>query len=360
MIRVLHCLNSIDMGGAETFIMNIYRNINREKVQFDFLVRKRTHNKNIEEIKRLGGKIYVCSEFPKHFYRNYKEVKRFFDRHKEYDVIHVHANALIYIFPFIVAKKNNVKKRILHSHNTKAANKIYTPIHYLNRGLSDKYLTDRWACSDGAGKWMFGKRNYTVFNNAIDFRKYRFNEDVRVRKRNELGIRDELVIACVGRLEKQKNYFFMLQVMEKYIKLNKKCILLIIGDGSQKNIIAKEMRSKKINSSIKLLGKREDVKELLFAADIFAMPSLYEGLPFALIEAQASGLKCLISDKITDEAIITDNVCKLSIDNGVNPWVAELDRIKKKCQHTDEYTNICKSGFDIKKVSKTIEKMYLK
>ncbi|WP_010200274.1 glycosyltransferase [Bacillus sp. m3-13] len=206
-IRVLHVLNGLGSGGTESFIMNIYRNIDRSKVQFDFLIRSTKDNLLKNEIEKLGGKVYITSEFPRHFIKNYREINEFFKRNKDYNIVHVHANALMYVKPLKIAKKYGVNCRIIHSHNTQTANNpLYKYIHHWNKRFISEQATDFFACSKMAGDWMFNN-SYKVINNAIDVNKFQFNEEKRKKVRELFKLENKFVIGHIGRFTYQKKSF---------------------------------------------------------------------------------------------------------------------------------------------------------
>jgi glycosyltransferase involved in cell wall biosynthesis len=363
-VKVLHCLNAIKSGGAETFIMNLYRNIDSENIEFDFAVREKTCNEYTKEIKRRGGRIYCFPNFPRHFINNYIMMDKFLKETK-YDVIHIHANSFLYFYPLVLGHKYGVKKIIFHSHNTRPAKKIYKVVHLINRKLFDRYITERIACSEAAGKWMYGEKKYTVIPNAIDADKYRYDEIIRKELRHRYNLEGKIVVGSVGRLELQKNCEFIIDVFNEFQKNENNSVLLMIGEGSLKGKLKNKVRKYGISDKVKFLGRRDDVNKLLQVMDIFIMPSLFEGLPFSLIEAQAAGCQCFVSDKISDEAIITECVESISIDNGTEQWVKKMVEFAHNSQHTDTYhidtyDRICQEGFAIKKMSKRMEEDFYK
>ena len=214
-VRVLHIINGLGSGGAESFLMNMYRNIDREKIQFDFLLRSE-ENMYKDELEKMGSKVYVTASFPKHFMKNYCETKKFLKEHK-YEVIHVHANALLYLTALILAKKEGVKCRIVHSHSISAKYPVLKIIHNFNKNLLHFWATDYLACSEDAGKWMF-KKQYTHIKNSTDLDKFRFNRRKRECVREELGIdEDVFVIGHIGRFLPVKNHSFILSVFKSII-----------------------------------------------------------------------------------------------------------------------------------------------
>lgn len=358
-IRVLHILDGLKSGGAETFIMNVYRNINRDEVQFDFLIRNRNGNVHIEEVKRLGGKVFFLPSFPKHFLKNRRELKDFFKKHDEYSIVHVHANSSVYILPLIYAKDSKIPCRILHSHNTKAYNRIATTLHFILRNYASKIATEHFACSTEAGKWMFYDKSFQILNNSVDAEKFRYDNNIRKQVRAEMQLEDKIVIGHIGRFVSQKNHIFLLKLFRNFLNKNRNAILLLVGDGPLKKNIEAEVERMSLTEHVKFLGVRNDIPRLLQCMDAFLFPSLFEGLPFTLIEAQASGLPCVISDSIVDDVIITkDIVKKVSLNSDEEVWCSKINEVLKLKQRKDTFNEIYQSGFHIKNTSELLETFY--
>lgn len=359
-IRVLHVIDGLKSGGAETFIMNVYRNINRNEVQFDFLLRNKNNNVYIEEVIGLGGKVFFLPSFPKHFIKNIIELKKFYRNQSEYNIVHVHANSLVYVLPLTYAKKNNTACIIIHSHNTKAYNKIATMLHYFFRPYALKKVTDKFACSTEAGKWMFYKKsNFQVINNSVDADKFRFNNNIRKQVRIEMGLENKIVIGHIGRFVAQKNHVFLLRLFKNIFRENKNAILVLVGDGPLKKNIEDEVKKMDLTENVRFLGVRDDISNLLQCMDIFVFPSLFEGFPFTLVEAQASGLSCVISDTIADEVIIIkDIVKKVSLNSDEEVWCSQINKVLKMGQRKDTFKEICESGYHIKHTSESLESFY--
>lgn len=357
-IRVLHVLNGLGHGGAEAFVMNMYRNMDREKVQFDFLVRSEDNSNYEEEVKRLGGKIYITASFPKNIIKNWMETVSFFRTHQEYDVVHVHANSLLYLLPLKLAKRYGVKCRIMHSHSTRSEKKFYSFIHNFNKKRVKRYVTDCFACSKKAGKWMFDCQ-FEVVKNAIDTKKYIFNEDMRNKIRNELAISNKYVIGHVGRFTYPKNHRFILEIFEKILKYRNDVILVLVGDGELKEEIEEKAKAKGIFNEIIFTGNKENVCDYLNAFDVFLFPSNFEGLGIVVIEAQASGLPCLVSDVIPEEAIITENVTKKSLNDSSEEWGKVITQQVIR-ERPNMYQEIKNAGFDMEDSVKDMEEFYLK
>jgi len=301
MIRVLQIVPNMQAGGLESFIMNIYRNINRDKVQFDFLVHYQERKHFDNEIEKMGGKIYRFSlRDDNNLIKYINQINKFYKEHPEYKIIHCHMSSIGFVH-FLIAKKNGVKVRIAHSHNSNTEKTVKGFIKSLLMKPLKYVSTDNFACSTEAGKFLYKKHPFEIIPNAIDLEQYRFNPIVREQKRKELGISNELVLGHIGRFELQKNHKYILDIFQDVLKINPSCILLLVGDGSLYDEI--KMRAKQLNieKHIQFLGIIKDANNLYQAMDCFILPSFFEGLPVVGVEAQVSGLKCLFSDTITKE-----------------------------------------------------------
>lgn len=281
-IIVAHIMGKWNGGGVESVVMNYYRNIDRNRIQFHFLCDEDSTDIPYEEIEKLGGKVIVIPPYQKLF-KYQKELYRIF-KENNYKIIHSHINALS-VFPLRIAKKAGVPIRIAHSHST--SNKKEWKKNILKmilRPFSKLYANNYFACTEYAGKWLFGKKvverkELNVINNAIDLKKFEFNENTREDLRKELGIKEDvLVIGHVGRFMKQKNHEFLIDVFEKAIKQDDNIYLILVGQGPLEDKIKEMAKEKGIENKILFLGQRNDVNKLYQAMDIFVLPSLYEGL----------------------------------------------------------------------------------
>lgn len=281
-IIVAHIMGKWNGGGVESVVMNYYKNIDRNRIQFHFLCDEDSTDIPYEEIEKLGGKVIVIPPYQKLF-KYQKELYRIF-KENNYKIIHSHINALS-VFPLRIAKKAGVPIRIAHSHST--SNKKEWKKNILKmilRPFSKLYANNYFACTEYAGKWLFGKKvverkELNVINNAIDLKKFEFNENTREDLRKELGIKEDvLVIGHVGRFMKQKNHEFLIDVFEKAIKQDDNIYLILVGQGPLEDKIKEMAKEKGIEYKILFLGQRNDVNKLYQAMDIFVLPSLYEGL----------------------------------------------------------------------------------
>lgn len=326
-IRILQCVSNMDRAGIETMLMNFYRNIDRDIVQFDFLCNKTKPGDYDEEIKSLGGKIYVSPGLnPFKWFKYQKYMKQLFSEHPEYKIIHCQNEAMG--FPALyAAKKAGIKVRIAHSHNTTTRFDLKWPIKIMYKYLLRTVATDYVACSHAAGKYLFGK-DVKIINNAIDIEKFIFDEKKRNEIRNKFNLNDKFVIGHVGRFEPQKNHKFLVNMFNEYQKQDKDAILLLIGTGSLENKIKELVHKLKLDNKVIFTGNISNVNEMYQAMDFFVLPSFHEGLPVVGIEAQISGLKCLLSNRITEETKITNNISFISIDN-YDKWIKEIKKHKR-------------------------------
>ena len=353
-IRVLHVVRGMNLGGAETFIMNVYRKIDRNKVQFDFLVSR--DGEYDEEIKKLGGKIYKTKYLTDVGPFMYKRIlKKFFNEHKEYEIIHSHVDKTTGII-LEVASKCGIKYRISHSHSSGSSNNKLIVLYkdYLGNKII-KYATNLFACSDEAARWLFKSRSdeAVVINNGIDFNKFSYNDNKREKIRSKYNIEDNtLVIGHVGRMEKVKNHKFLLELFSLYNAKNQNSILLLIGDGSLRSELEEYSKGLNIDDKVIFVGNTLDVNEYYNAMDIFVFPSLYEGLPFTLIESQVNGLPVIASNNIDKKVKFNENFVFESLDN-VDEWLINLNKLIR-------ITNISNDldKYNIDKVVKKLEEFY--
>ena len=327
-IRVAHIIGKWVGGGVEAVVMNYYRHIDRSKIQFDFICDDDSTNIPYEEIEKLGGKVILVPPYQKIF-KYQKEMKKILKDGK-YKIVQSHINALS-VFSLGAAKKAGVPVRIAHSHST--TNKKEWKKNLVKTFLklfSKIYATDYFACTEHAGRWLFGnkefdKGNVYVLNNAIDLDKFKFDGNIRNIRRSELKIDENtLVIGHIGRFVAQKNHTFLIDVFNEVHKENNNTILLLIGQGPLQEEIKKKVKRLGLEDSVKFLGQREDVNELYQAMDIFLFPSLYEGLGLVLIEAQTSGCYCIASTEVPITAKICDNITFLPLKSDKKEWSSKI------------------------------------
>ena len=363
-IRIAHIVGKWIGGGVESVLMNYFRHIDRTKIQFDFLCDFDSTNIPYEEIESLCGKVILIPPYQKVF-RYQKELIRIFKENK-YKIVHSHINTMS-IFPLRAAKRAGVPVRIAHSHST--TNKREWKKNLLKqvlRPFSKVYATDYMCCSELAGRWLFGDKEYDkgnvyLLNNAINLDKFKYDEGIRERKRKELNIpEDTLVIGHVGRFVEQKNHRFLIDIFNEVHKENSNSLLLLAGQGPLMNEIKEKVKELNLTENVKFLGQRNDVNELYQAFDVFCLPSLYEGLPVVGVEAQATGLLCILSDDMTKETKVLETTKFLPLNISANKWASEIIKKHKMYVRKDTIEEITKNNFNIKNEVDKLECKYLK
>lgn len=355
--RILHIINGMGTGGAEKDIINWYRNIDRTRYQFDFLVRTGM-NFYQKEIEALGGNYYRAASFPGHFIRNFKETKKFLKEHREYDTIHVHGNALIYIYPLVAAKKLGIKRRIFHAHNTRANGPLAVVLHHINRLLISKYANVRLACSQKAGEFSFGRKSFTVVNNAMELDKYQHDEAFQKEKRQKLGLEGQFVVGHVGRFMTVKNQRFVVDVFREILQMKKDAVLLLIGDGELREELENYVHELQLDQRVEFLGERNDVEQLIPIMDMMVFPSFYEGMPLVVLEAQASGTKMVYSDAVDDQVRLTPFVRKKSLDASAKEWAKEAVKFADEKVDCDIRRCFEENGYTIESVVEQLTRIY--
>lgn len=358
-IKVLHVVTYMGRGGLETMLMNYYRNIDREKVQFDFLTHRDFEADYDQEIKALGGKIYHLPRLNPFSPTYLRQLDGFFKEHPEYKIVHSHLDCMAGI-PLKYAEKNKVPVRIAHAHSSNLTKDEKYLLKLLFKKNITKYATHLFACGEEAGRWMFGGKEFSVLNNAIDAKKYSFNEATRRKIRASFKIdRDTLVIGHVGRFAPPKNHDFLIDIFSSVVSMNPNSRLLLVGVGELQENIKKKVFSLGLSEKVIFAGLRDDIPAVMQSMDVFVMPSLFEGLPVVMVEAQASGLPCLISDKVPIECRKTEGLVKfLPLNIGAENWSKEILKSKNVARR-DTCDEIKKTGFDILSNAKKLEKYYM-
>ena len=357
-MRVLQVVTHMERGGLESMIMNYYRHIDREKVQFDFLVHRQERAAFDDEIESLGGRIYRLPRLVP-WSKNYlAALNRFFDEHSEHKIVHVHQDCMSSVI-LKVAAQHNVPVRVAHSHSANQDKNLKYPIKlWYKRGIP-KYATNLFACGKGAGDWMFGRASYQIINNAIEVVAYTYDPTKRQEMRRQLGLENEFTIGHVGRFNQPKNHSFLLDIFAALLKKEPNAVLLLAGGGEDMPKIQAKAEALGIAEHVRFLGIRNDVAGLMQAMDVFVFPSLYEGLPVTMVEAQAAGLPCIISDKVPPECILTEglvDVLPLSAEPEI--WAAKILE-KKNLPRTDRRSEIAAHGFDITTEAVKLQEFYL-
>ena len=362
-IRVLHYLTEgIDCGGIESFLINVYRNIDINEIQFDFMAYCPKKNMYEEEIIERGGRIYKLRTPIKNIYNHLKEVDKILKEHREYKIIHIHTDYAISYFVAKIAKKYGINV-IIHSHQTKVMNKKFL-IHKLLKRMQSNVADVKLACSMAAAEWMFTRKdnkngNVKIINNAIDVEKFIYNEQTRNKIRNELGIQDKFVIGHVGRLTAQKNQKFLIEIYNEIYKRNKESVLLIIGNGRLEQKLKEQVKKLHIENNVIFLSNINNVNEYYQAMDVFVLPSLYEGLGIVNIEAQTSGLKTIVSDVVPKEAnIINKNFITIPLKENAKYWATEILKCNNNYKREDMSKIVTEKGYNIKQQANKLMNLY--
>ena len=359
-IRVAQVIGITGCGGVESVVMNYYKNIDRSKVQFDFLVESYSKIVDKEIIERMGGRVIIIPPYSNPFH--YMKVLTAIFKQGNYDIVHSNMNALS-VFTLRAAKKAGIKIRIAHSHSTSNKKEWKkTVIKNLLRPFSKKYATHYFACSEYAARWLFGnklveKGHVEIINNAIETNRFKFNELVREEIRNELNVNDKFVIGHIGRFMLQKNHDYLIDIFYNVQKNIKDCVLILIGDGPLREKIEKKIEKLDIKDKVLFINTTSTPERFYQAMDCFLLPSLYEGLPVVGVEAQVNGLKCYFANTITKEAKISENILFLSIKQDSSNWARQIvNDFKLQNNSRIDYFNVEK--FDIQNQSIKLLSLY--
>ena len=425
-IYVLILITVMDRAGAETIMMNYLRNIDRDKIQIDFLINRQEKADYEEEIVQLGSRVYhMCPLYPLKFGRYRKEFKAFLREHPEYKIIHSHLEERSY-FALKIAKQMGVPIRIVHAHSVPKRFDMKMPVRLYFRHKLKGVYTHRFACSEEPAKWLYGTtqcvtleeygssqrvtleacqkysgaqhvtleacQKYSgaqhvtleacrenkskaepatespviIMKNAIDTKKFAFDEQARQKIRKSLHIKeDTLVVGHIGRFTYEKNHKFLIDIFHEVNKLNDNCRLLLIGGGKPKEEvetkaeIVKKVRELGLENKVKFLGVRDDVNDLISAMDVLVMPSVSEGFPVTLMEAQAAGLRCIVSDVVTYQCNVTEEMQFMSLNQDAQEWANKVVSFCTLNLNAEEMNEkVKKAGFDIAENAKWLEEFY--
>lgn len=363
-IRVLRITGECKIGGVETIALNYYKNLNHERISMDFLFYGESHEKFSNELKKYGDRTFNVTDYKVGMINSIREIKKIV-KNGNYDIVHAQLNTLNF-FPLLGAKLGGAKVRIASNHST--ANLKYelkkSLVKYVLRPSCGLLATNYASCSQYAGEWAFGKRKMRngkirVIRNAIDLNKFKYDENVRIEKRKELGIDNNMfVVGHVGRFVKQKNHKFLIDVFCEIKKKNKNSILLLIGDGKLESEIKEYVKLKKIEDSVQFLGIRFDVNELMQAMDIFLFPSIYEGLGNVITESQAVALHSISSTAIPNEIKMTEYTDFLSLKQSPIIWANKALEYNNNYERRDTHNDLIENGYEIKSASDHLLKYY--
>ena len=358
MLRVLQCVNDMHRAGLETMLMNYYRHIDRNRIQFDFLTHRPYSSDYDEEILSLGGKIYHAPRlYPQNYPAYFRWMKNFFHEHPKYQIVHSHIDSMSYL-PLLAAKRAKIPYRIAHSHNTLIDKDFkYILKQYFRYKLPD-VANYYCACGKQAGEFLFPNKNFTIIPNAIEADKFKFSEDLRKKKRRELNVENDFVVGHVGRFSYAKNHKFLINIFLEIHKKKAKSVLLLVGVGEKEDEVRKQVSQLRLENQVRFLGNRSDVNELYQAMDVLLMPSLFEGIPVVGVEAQFADLPCFFSENVPQEVQFNHNVNFISLAFSPGKWAEQIisyDKISKKRNN-----NIVEnSRYNIQFAHSILEEFYL-
>lgn len=357
-IRVLQAVNDMQRAGLETMLMNYYRNIDRDLIQFDFLTHRPYRAAYDDEIESMGGKVYYAPRlYPQNYPSYFRFMKDFFAQHPEYSIMHSHIDAMS-AFPLYAAKRSGIPVRIAHSHNTRLDKDAKIVIKYLAKKAIPSVATEYWSCGELAGAFMYGEKPFKVIHNAIDLERFRYAVEIRERIRKNLGLDNKFVIGHVGRYCPVKNQSFLLDVFKIICNQKENVHLLLIGIGDEEENLRKKAVDLGIGDKVTFLVNRPDVNELYQAMDVFVMPSLYEGLPVVCVEAQANGLPCLVSDRISQEVLLTDSIKMYPLCDGAHKWAQAILETEAK-RYNKAIQQLRENGYDIRREAALLTEQYI-
>ena len=357
-IRILQVVTHMNRGGLETMLMNYYRHIDRNKVQFDFLVHRQERAAYDDEIESLGGKIYRLPRLVPWSKTYRRALNAFFKEHTEYKIVHVHQDCLSSVI-LKAAKKHGIPVRIAHSHNANQDRNLRYIIKLFYKQFIPRYATDLFACGKQAGDWMFGGAPFQILNNAIDTGLYQYDSVRAKQVRQTFEIAENTtVIGHIGRFCPQKNHNFLMDIFHAFLKIDPSAKLLLVGDGELRSAMEEKIHALGIEGSVILTGVRSDVPDLLQAMDVFLFPSLYEGLPVTLVEAQAAGLPCVISNTIPIDCDLTKQIHRVSLEKTAETWAEKVYHCKA-LSRSETTAQLTAAGFDIRENARWLEEFYV-
>lgn len=359
-LRILQVMGKMDRGGAEAMVMTLHRQVDRKRVQFDYVVHNEPGHFDAE-IRQLGGRIFLA---PRYRASNHVAYCRwwahFFGHHPEYQIAHGHIRSTAALYLGIAQRHGLVT--IAHSHSTSSGGGpvgwTKAVLQYPIRHIAD-YL---FACSRDAATWLYGSSASSrtiILNNPVELPQFAFDEQVRHEVRSELNLAGGMVIGHVGRFHPAKNHRFLIELLSELVPRNPDVVLLLVGDGELMGDVRRKASDLGLDDHVRFLGVRGDTARLMQAMDVLVFPSIYEGFPVVLVEAQASGLPCLVSDSITRDTGITDSVHFLSLADGVAVWARRLEDLEAPVSRIDAAAVVGAAGFDARSVAKWMEDFYV-
>ena len=365
MVRVLHYIGSLQIGGSQALVMEWYRKIDRTKMQFDFVTFPEERKGSYDEVERMGGRVFVCPRYSG--FNHFEFVKwwsDFLEEHPEYRIVHGHIYSCASIYMPVVKKHGRIA--IAHSHST-SNGKGFASVVKAVLQLPIRHIANyMFSCSDLAGIWLYGKKavkkpNYRMIPNCVDCRRFAFSEEIREDVRKELGIGEKaFVVGHVGRFHESKNHEFLVRVFVEILKQRPDAMLLLVGDGDLLEPTKTLCGELGITDHVIFTGAQLEPDRYYQAMDLFLFPSVWEGLPVSVVEAQANGLPCLLSDTITKDVWLTDLVTYETLEKDAKHWAGEAVKFAGKTREPIGGNELEKlKGFDSNQVVADLQEFYL-
>ena len=358
-ILIIITTGFVPWGGLTTVAMNYYRGMDKTELQMDFASCNMAPQSLIYEVNQNSGQYIQLPNRKKKTLNYMKELYQLLKKGK-YDVVHIHGNSATMTFELLPSLMAGVKKRIVHVHNSRNQHNLMHTILY---PFFNKMLTDRISVSEASGRYLYKKNKFIVLNNAIDIQHYRFQEELKEECRRKYRIdEDAYVIGTVGKLNYQKNHTFLINVFAEVKKIKPKAKLLIVGGGKLKDKLMEQIQALHIEESCILAGMQSDTAAFLSAMDVFVFPSLFEGLGMAVIEAQASGLSCIVSDTVPLETKVSDNIEYMSLRQPLEKWVEKIVTMNvgnRNIKSKKACSDIRNCGYDIGKEAYKLRQIYI-
>lgn len=350
--------NSMGFTGVSTSVLNYYNFMDKSNMQIDFIVPNKVDEKYRNHIKSNGGKVQELLMREKNPLRYMKELIKII-KIGHYDIVHAHGNSCTLLAEMLAAKIGGVKIRIAHSRNTTCT---HIMIHKLLRPFFNRTYTHGFACGTDAGKWLFGKKPFTVIINGNDIKKFSYNSLIRQEYRQKYNLAEKKVIGHVGSFNDQKNHNFLIDTFYELTKLDPGCVLFLLGDGELRKEIENKVKKLGIDKKVVFIGKTLEVSSLLQAMDIMVLPSLFEGLPNVVIEWQIACLPSIVSDKVTKDAKLTELVDFMSLEKGAKAWAKRINKVEiidRQDISVPIIEEIRKAGYDIEENAKDLKTLYV-
>lgn len=365
MIRILHSVSNMDRAGIETMLMNYYRHIDRNKVQFDFLCNKRKPGAYDNEIRKLGGRIFHTPGLNPAKYPQYLAyMKKLFADYPEYRIVEAH-NGALGVYALHAAKVNQIPVRIFHAHGASITRDWKLPIKLMCKALLPANMNQHFSCGKAAAQCYFGDKvidshNYVLVPNAIEVERFTFQSELRKKIRQQHGLENKHVVGHIGRFMKQKNHSFLIEVFSDIARRDPDAVLVLLGDGELQQEIKKKVSEKELDGKVFFEGNVSNANEWYNAFDVFVLPSIWEGLPVVGVEAQANDLPCVFSENITKEIAITTKAEFLSLATPVSEWANAIMAKFNDTKRCDNTKVISDYHYNIAFEAEKLQNLYLK